>query len=165
MGGYGATSVSNNWYCRLPADIPDGTSNTIALGETLPAQNTAWGQWRCLTSYHHPATTIIPINFMNGYPIYTKYNPCTPSWGGYDGSGNQYPNGSGLSGPVPANLQKYASIDYLYGGGFNSRHPGGCNFVLADASVHFISNNISMTVFQYLGCRNDGVAIDPTQVP
>jgi prepilin-type processing-associated H-X9-DG protein len=45
--------------------------------------------------------------------------------------------------------------------GFKSRHAGGTNFAFADASVHFISENIDHQLYQYLGCHNDGQAISP----
>ena len=37
--------------------------------------------------------------------------------------------------------------------GFKSRHPGGVNFALGDASVHFISANIDYRLFNELGTR------------
>jgi prepilin-type processing-associated H-X9-DG protein len=40
--------------------------------------------------------------------------------------------------------------------GAKSNHSGGANFAFADGSVHFISQNIDMQTYQYLGCRNDG---------
>ncbi len=150
-GGYGASLQAQNWRCRLPADIPDGTTNTIMIGETLPTQNTAWTQWRWISGgYTTPGTTLVPINVNS--QIYVKYNPCTPTWGGYTGQPVfAQTNGS----PVAPADQPHTSYDYLYGGGFKSRHPGGANFAFADGSVHFLSENISMTLYQYLGCRND----------
>jgi prepilin-type N-terminal cleavage/methylation domain-containing protein len=44
--------------------------------------------------------------------------------------------------------------------GFKSLHPGGCQFVFADASVHFIGDNIDYTTYQKLGDRRDGFPID-----
>ncbi|MFN8707784.1 MAG: DUF1559 domain-containing protein [Planctomyces sp.] len=41
-------------------------------------------------------------------------------------------------------------------GGFSSQHSGGAQFVLADGSVRFISENINAPIFQWLGSRNDG---------
>ena len=40
-------------------------------------------------------------------------------------------------------------------GGFSSAHTGGAQFLLADGSVRFLSENIDMTVFPLLGNRGD----------
>jgi len=48
---------------------------------------------------------------------------------------------------------------YGYMGGFMSQHPGGVNMVLADASVHFISETIDYNTWCYLGDRQDGQPI------
>ena len=42
----------------------------------------------------------------------------------------------------------------------SSRHPGGVNQVRADASVHFVSNNIGLEPWWALGSRNDGRVTD-----
>ena len=39
--------------------------------------------------------------------------------------------------------------------GFKSRHPGGCQFVFADGSVHFLSESINYETYQKLGDRRD----------
>ena len=39
---------------------------------------------------------------------------------------------------------------------FGSSHTGGFNALLADGSVHFLSQTIDMKTYQHLGCRNDG---------
>jgi prepilin-type N-terminal cleavage/methylation domain-containing protein len=44
--------------------------------------------------------------------------------------------------------------------GFKSEHAGGAHFVLADGSVHFISQNISYDTYQKLGDRRDGGRVD-----
>ena len=45
--------------------------------------------------------------------------------------------------------------------GSRSRHPGGSNHSLGDASVRFISETIDYTTYQNLGARDDGNAIGP----
>ena len=40
--------------------------------------------------------------------------------------------------------------------GFNSNHPGGAQFALADGSVRFISNDIDQVTYGRLGSRADG---------
>jgi prepilin-type N-terminal cleavage/methylation domain-containing protein/prepilin-type processing-associated H-X9-DG protein len=44
--------------------------------------------------------------------------------------------------------------------GFKSRHPGGAQFCLADGSVRFLSQTINYDLYQRLGDRRDGLAID-----
>ncbi len=41
----------------------------------------------------------------------------------------------------------------LYVGGFSSQHPGGANCALADGSVRYMKDSISLSVFQSLGSR------------
>lgn len=40
-------------------------------------------------------------------------------------------------------------------GCFGSNHTGGASFVLCDGSVHFLSENMNLTVYQQLGARAD----------
>jgi prepilin-type processing-associated H-X9-DG protein len=42
---------------------------------------------------------------------------------------------------------------------FGSYHPGGANFVLTDGSVRFISSNVNVVTFNYLGTRSGGEVI------
>lgn len=42
---------------------------------------------------------------------------------------------------------------------FSSNHPTGCNFLFGDGSVHFISETIAGTTYEYLGQRNDGQVV------
>ncbi len=43
---------------------------------------------------------------------------------------------------------------------FRSDHPGGVNMVMVDGSVHFIDENISADLLNYLANRNDGKVIE-----
>ncbi|MCA8988263.1 MAG: DUF1559 domain-containing protein, partial [Planctomycetaceae bacterium] len=45
--------------------------------------------------------------------------------------------------------------DALETGGFSSEHTGGAQFVLADMSVRFLSENIDITIYSNLGNRKD----------
>jgi prepilin-type N-terminal cleavage/methylation domain-containing protein/prepilin-type processing-associated H-X9-DG protein len=124
------------------ADITDGTSNTILLGETLVEQcefqrfGNSWG-WAGYNSVNQ-GETIQPIN----WPIDPK--SATGSWTGDCSSSCQGVN--------PANCIWNWSVTW----GFKSNHPQGANFCFADGSVHFLSQSIDMRTYQYLGCRNDG---------
>ena len=52
-------------------------------------------------------------------------------------------------------------FNYNTNAGFKSKHPGGTNFVMADGSVHFISENIDYRNYQRLGDRRDGEVMEP----
>ncbi|HET6425616.1 MAG TPA: DUF1559 domain-containing protein [Planctomycetaceae bacterium] len=58
-------------------------------------------------------------------------------------------------GAVPAE-----EADPLAVGGFGSYHTGGAHFGMGDGSVRFISENITATVYNYLGNRRDGEMVD-----
>ena len=59
----------------------------------------------------------------------------------------------GINGPytVPGNS---SYVPPTYPSGFSSYHPGGCNFLMADGSVVFLSQNISSDVLKALTTRN-----------
>jgi len=42
---------------------------------------------------------------------------------------------------------------------FRSDHTGGCNFLFGDGSVHFLSNSVDFTTYQALGTRAGGEVI------
>jgi type II secretory pathway pseudopilin PulG len=57
------------------------------------------------------------------------------------------------------NIKTPNSGDYPSHSCAASKHPGGVNATLADASVHFFSDSINARVWRFLGDREDGVAI------
>jgi prepilin-type N-terminal cleavage/methylation domain-containing protein/prepilin-type processing-associated H-X9-DG protein len=116
------------------ADVTDGLSNTLLLGETLPDQRHGrdQGNWaRQVVSTL--ATTIIPINHMTDYV-------------GDDG--------------CAVAPDRYVE-NFNVADGFKSRHPGGVNFASADGSVRFLRQTIDHQMFQYFGCRNDSQVASP----
>ncbi len=113
----------------FPAGLPDGTSNTILVGESLPGSHDhLWGgAWWGFNQGASHCTTIIPINFL--------MPERTTRW----------------SGPCETRIDNW-NISW----GFKSRHTNGANFLFGDGSVHFISQGIEHRTYQLLGCRNDG---------
>lgn len=113
-------------------DLIDGSTNTFMLGETR---------------YHH----------LNREP-----GTGGMSWAsGFRTNGN-----SSLPGPVAAAVlpingaDKNASLVHTADERtvmFGSYHTGGCHFFMADASVHFISENIDIGIYRSLGIINDGL--------
>jgi prepilin-type N-terminal cleavage/methylation domain-containing protein/prepilin-type processing-associated H-X9-DG protein len=128
-------AAANYLTIRLPADIPDGLSNTIALGEMLPAWNREATSWRWASGFATTAITVAPINYPTDCWVDDNWScaACNALGKG--------PNGS---------------LNYQLAYGFKSKHPGGAQFTFADGSVKFLSQNIDHNLFQYLGCRNDG---------
>ncbi len=41
----------------------------------------------------------------------------------------------------------------------NSQHPGGCNFLFADGSVHFLKDSINVNTYWSIGTRGDGEVV------
>jgi prepilin-type N-terminal cleavage/methylation domain-containing protein/prepilin-type processing-associated H-X9-DG protein len=121
-------------YAVRRVECLDGTSQTLLLGESLPATN-AHMQKGWYDNYGvQLATTIIPIN----YPI----SESDKSWCGSASAG-------------PAHSMFNNNISW----GFRSRHPGGANFTFVDGSVHFLSQSINHKTFQLLGCKSDGQVV------
>jgi prepilin-type processing-associated H-X9-DG protein len=122
-----------------PADITDGTSNTMAVAEYLKGidENDARGDFwtsragcKFLSVKTGPNSTVQDslCQYNAGFcPTGSDHNqpslnlPCTPG----------------------TDDQNFATP--------RSRHPGGVHAVFCDGSVYFISDNVDFTTWQYLG--------------
>lgn len=112
-------------------DCLDGTSNTFLMGEMLPIYN-SFGHY--FISHINVGTTNPPPNYL----IQTLSDTCPKAV-------------SGRSSPEVPCL--YAAL------GFQSRHEGGVQMLMADGSVHFVSENINYDTWTALGGREDGVVV------
>jgi prepilin-type N-terminal cleavage/methylation domain-containing protein/prepilin-type processing-associated H-X9-DG protein len=123
----------------FPASIPDGTSNTIMLGEGLPGThdhmtNVGWMHFNGGIAH---VSTIVPLNYAVTQPIRSgTYGHCT--------------------GPEQSDRGNW---DVSWG--FSSRHTGGANFAFADGHVQFLTQGIDARTYNLLGCRNDGQPASP----
>jgi prepilin-type N-terminal cleavage/methylation domain-containing protein/prepilin-type processing-associated H-X9-DG protein len=111
--------------------ITDGTSSTLMVAERPPQIVDAWGAW----SYGEQDSS---LGIANGNLfIYTT-----------DQSGNSCPVGSQYpQAPTGSNC------DYNH---FFSRHTGGMNCLFADGSVHFMTYNTSVTLWEQLATKAGG---------
>jgi prepilin-type N-terminal cleavage/methylation domain-containing protein/prepilin-type processing-associated H-X9-DG protein len=109
------------------ADIKDGTSNTLMVGER--SSRVAYSSWTgALTG------SAVPPNAPTQYGSGSAGVLCLGHIG--YASDMHTPNN-------PLNRVE----------DFSSRHPGGVNFVFADGSVHFIPDSIDPVVWHALGTR------------
>ena len=114
------------------ASVTDGTSNTILIGEGLPAEDANAEMWGFTGS---ASGTTVPLNWKTNHDT----NTCI---------------GGGSYGSADWNCRfSYAAR------GFKSRHPGGGNFLFADGSVHFLKSTVNIVTYCALGSRNGGEVI------
>jgi prepilin-type N-terminal cleavage/methylation domain-containing protein len=161
---------------RSFADIADGLSNTIMIGEQLLGDNDGG---RFSTG---DVVRAIPNVGMGNFPtaaMVTQYaQNCMAGRGNHHShSGREWisalPNQSIFNTVAPPNWQwpdglPSGSCQDCVGCGWmdsngifpaRSKHPGGVNHALADGSVRFISGDVELTTYQALGSREGGEAI------
>jgi prepilin-type N-terminal cleavage/methylation domain-containing protein/prepilin-type processing-associated H-X9-DG protein len=154
---WGSTSVTKNTrgmfarggaLIRL-AEVTDGTSNTLFIGETLPEEfepmryASTFG-WPGGSNHIAQGQTIQPINWKIDRmavvsPVFVSCG-CDP-------------------GTNPSGDKARCIMNWAVTWGFKSLHPNGTNFTMVDGSVRFIAQNIDHRTYQHLGCRDDGVAV------
>ena len=132
------------------ADISDGTSDTLAVGEVV-----------------HPQ----PYGFGPGYGIMTAGGPSTWFEGGSitkdDPPGTDPPpyplqyNGRLLSSSKYAINSRHMPMtpDFESDVPFSSDHPGGAQFVFCDGHVAFLNDTINFATYRNLSARADGEVI------
>jgi prepilin-type processing-associated H-X9-DG protein len=114
----------------------DGLTHVFMGGETIPSHC----RYICAHCPNFPiAATNIPLNTFLKFPdsVTTSgtsviSDPDNPEWGGY-----------------------------AQACGYKSHHPGGAHMLLADGSVHFVSEAVDYNLFSVLGARKSGVTKTP----
>jgi prepilin-type processing-associated H-X9-DG protein len=124
----------SGWAARIE-EIRDGTSNTIAMGEVRPGCSQSLWAFGWFNSQGWYVGTAPPINFPT----------CPGELPGHN------------TGPMDCHHWNNWNTPE----GFKSTHTGGAQFVFADGSVHFISENVDYRNYQRLGCRRDGEVLQP----
>jgi hypothetical protein len=107
--------------------VPDGTSNTILVGETH------WAE---------PGSKV--SGCTNHMHWMSSWSSASTVWGINENYIAKIP---ALAGD---------GLNWAAGCNFRSFHPGGAQFLMADASVHFFPDSIDPVTLANLGARNDG---------
>jgi prepilin-type N-terminal cleavage/methylation domain-containing protein/prepilin-type processing-associated H-X9-DG protein len=131
-------ALSNFNVVRGLKNIQDGSSNTVAVSEcisgpdnTNDGRGVAWYDWGVQYTHHRPPNTTIPDSV---YPA----SYCV--------------TGKLLAPCISTLATSWCQQDYSA----RSYHPGGINSMMADGSVRFFKNSISLTIWQAVGSINAG---------
>jgi prepilin-type processing-associated H-X9-DG protein len=113
------------------ADITDGTSNTLMVGERPPRPDHAIGWWALLDLYDNTL-------WATGVPSMVTENP------------------SGAPCPGRSYFSQGDLVDYCHTNHFWSFHAGGANWLLCDGSVRFLEYAAGTTVVPLMATMNGG---------
>jgi prepilin-type N-terminal cleavage/methylation domain-containing protein/prepilin-type processing-associated H-X9-DG protein len=123
------------------AEITDGTSNTLAISETIMGRGgdlrgfAWWGGGCHFETKLTPNSPLPDITEQSCTPANRLNPPCT-----------NHPN------PKPSNSDPNTEESIAA----RSRHPSGVNAAFCDGSARFISNNVNLDVWRALGTAGGG---------
>ena len=151
-------------YCYKVADVIDGLSNTLFIGETSQFKNdpdgTFFSQWVTDGWYGSSVSGASRMHSLVSTVAHPNASFLIPE---PNGDGTYYQNWQ---------FNPTLQLQNLGQWGFRSMHPGGVNFLFGDGSVHFIkdsintigqvnplNNQLMLGVFRQLGTRAGGEII------
>jgi prepilin-type N-terminal cleavage/methylation domain-containing protein/prepilin-type processing-associated H-X9-DG protein len=154
---------------RMPADIPDGTSNTILASEYIPGYDTDNGfkVVAAINVANRAFATQAELDAIVAAPTTNTLTNNGRMWAWYGHSNSAFntaapPNwkilpagGAGVGGAGWA----WDSCTGIVPA--RSKHTGGVNACMADGSVRFISDTIDLLTWQRLGNAKDGQPLGP----
>jgi len=160
--------INNNNYFG----VQGGGAGSADASCTNTAGNRYWMVNGIL--YHNSSTRMSHITdgttnvFLVGETKYQSIKAGNPSqyygWASSDWPLPTYGSPSQVAGAVVAinSAAHYPAVNHTFDvqtRTFGSYHEGGCHFTMADGSVHFVSENVDLTIYQQMGKRADGLPI------
>jgi prepilin-type N-terminal cleavage/methylation domain-containing protein len=122
------------------AEITDGTSNTLFIGESST------------DNFFNKDSQEMDYWYIGG----PQHDPCTCNGGT---GGTEFTEVAGST-AVRINARWQPALSgYLMEVAFGSYHPGGAQFALGDGKVAFLSENIDLNLYKGLGTRNGGETV------
>ena len=158
-GAFWSRGARNDRFGASYADILDGASNSVVIGEVLTSRDNSNGDCRgCWGLAHGPVfsayTRTASANVSdNGPPDFPGMS--TPNHPATDRQGNRIdeadcPTFCGNDVGDPDTRCRDCGGDGRGGNAARSRHVGGVHLGMGDGSVHFISNNIDSGTYRAL---------------
>jgi len=168
------------------AHVTDGTSNTVAYGESLVGSGNAGG------NFHYPGNGVVGVASVpevidvsaaaNVSAIRTALQDCNAMWEAGAATGKNISVSAGqywgmgaetytlFNTIAPPGSQQYPwnacrqgcdgcprfAADHSDITKSSSNHPGGCNICFGDGSVHFVKSTIALNTWWALGTRANG---------
>jgi hypothetical protein len=120
------------------ADVLDGTSNTLMIGESYTDVYSKDGQQMDFWAFGCPQSG---------------------GWAPGNVSGTEYSEGVGSAGPPINSRLNPLAHGVIMEIAFGSYHPGGAQFAIADGSVRFIPQTINLDVYHAVGSCNGKEAV------
>jgi prepilin-type N-terminal cleavage/methylation domain-containing protein/prepilin-type processing-associated H-X9-DG protein len=137
FGGVSDFFLGPSWRRIRIADITDGVSNTVMVGERPPSPDNTFGWWAFLDIYDNTLWAIgEPPPLVTGGP-----------------TGSPCPARSYFS---PGDVNHPCDVDHFW-----SFHEGGGNWLLCDGSVRFMTYSAGTTVIPVMATINGGEDIPP----
>lgn len=131
-------------------DISDGTSNTICVGERKARHtfNQVSQPVDAHTTWYAAIPNVIRSAGMSGMMASMTEGPASLILG--------HVGQPSMMGMMQMHNTPNQTNHIVH---FSSQHVGGVQFLLADGSVHFVSENIDFDTFRRLGERSDGEVV------